>query len=47
MGAAHMPAALPAGAGARTVLRIEGFAESVTYRLGELARLLDDVHAAD
>ena len=34
-GAAHLPAALDGGC-ARTLLRIEGFAASVAYRLGEL-----------
>ena len=38
-GAAHLPANLD-GAGARTLIRIEGFAFSVDYRLGELHKLL-------
>jgi glycolate oxidase FAD binding subunit len=45
-GAAH----LPAGSGAsraRTVLRIEGFPEQITYRSGELARRLNGGGAPD
>ncbi|WP_407526817.1 glycolate oxidase subunit GlcE [Methylobacterium oryzisoli] len=38
-GAAHWPAGVGAGE-ARTFLRIEGFAASIDYRLGELRRLL-------
>src|SRR3954466_1797412 len=38
-GAAHLPAGI-AGDDARTLMRIEGFAGSVEYRLGELKRLL-------
>ncbi len=38
-GAAHLPAGRGAGE-ARTLIRIEGFSESITYRLGELRRLL-------
>ena len=38
-GAAHLPAGT-GGAEARTLMRIEGFANSVAYRLGELRRLL-------
>ncbi|WP_430911063.1 glycolate oxidase subunit GlcE [Methylobacterium sp. sgz302541] len=38
-GAAHLPAGID-GESARTLLRIEGFSDSVTYRLGELSRLL-------
>jgi len=38
-GAAHLPAGLD-GAGARTLIRIEGFSFSVAYRLGELRKLL-------
>jgi glycolate oxidase FAD binding subunit len=38
-GAAHLPAGI-GGPEARTLIRIEGFAPSVDYRLGELRRLL-------
>jgi glycolate oxidase FAD binding subunit len=38
-GAAHLPTNLD-GAGARTLIRIEGFSFSVDYRLGELRKLL-------
>lgn len=38
-GAAHLPAGRGAGQ-ARTLLRIEGFSDSIEYRLGELRRLL-------
>ena len=38
-GAAHLPEAVSPG-GARTLVRIEGFAGAVEYRLGELRRLL-------
>lgn len=38
-GAAHLPAGIE-GAGPRTLMRIEGFSESIDYRLGELRRLL-------
>jgi glycolate oxidase FAD binding subunit len=38
-GAAHLPAGIAAD-NARTLMRIEGFAGSVEYRLGELKRLL-------
>ena len=38
-GAAHLPGGV-GGATARTLLRIENFADSVDYRLGELAKLL-------
>jgi glycolate oxidase FAD binding subunit len=37
-GAAHLPAGL--GGTARTLLRIEGFSDSIDYRLGELRALL-------
>jgi glycolate oxidase FAD binding subunit len=43
-GAAHLPAE---GAGARTLIRIEGFSASVDYRLGELRKLLKPFGAAD
>ena len=45
-GAAHLPAALD-GAGARTLLRIEGFSLSVDHRLDALRRLLKGFGAAD
>jgi glycolate oxidase FAD binding subunit len=45
-GAAHLPAGLD-GAGARTLIRIEGFSFSVDYRLGELKRLLKRHGAAE
>jgi glycolate oxidase FAD binding subunit len=45
-GAAHLPASLD-GAGARTLVRIEGFSVSVQYRLGELQKLLRPFGAAD
>ena len=38
-GAAHLPAGL-AGSGARTLMRLEGFSDSIAYRTGELRRLL-------
>ncbi|WP_342162725.1 glycolate oxidase subunit GlcE [Methylobacterium sp. SD21] len=38
-GAAHLPAGRGSGE-ARTLIRIEGFSDSITYRLGELRRLL-------
>lgn len=38
-GAAHLPAGI-GGSEARTLVRIEGFSDSITYRLGELRRLL-------
>jgi glycolate oxidase FAD binding subunit len=38
-GAAHLPAGIEGGV-ARTLMRIEGFSESIDYRLGELRRLL-------
>ena len=38
-GAAHLPAGI-GGAQARTLMRVEGFATSVDYRLGELRSLL-------
>ena len=38
-GAAHLPAGI-GGESARTVMRLEGFADSIAYRLGELRRLL-------
>ncbi|SDD77949.1 glycolate oxidase FAD binding subunit [Bradyrhizobium brasilense] len=37
-GAAHLPAKI--GGGARTLIRVEGFPDSVEYRLGELRSLL-------
>ena len=45
-GAAHLPANLD-GAGARTLIRIEGFSVSIDYRLGELKRLLKRFGAAE
>ena len=45
-GAAHLPQNLD-GAGARTLIRIEGFSGSVQYRLGELRKLLRPFGAAD
>src|SRR5215218_465890 len=45
-GAAHLPANLD-GAGARTLIRIEGFSFSVDYRLGELRRLLKGFGGGD
>src|SRR5215211_236659 len=45
-GAAHLPANLD-GAGARTLIRIEGFSVSIDYRLGELRRLLKRFGAAE
>lgn len=45
-GAAHLPANLD-GTGARTLIRIEGFSDSVQYRLGELQKLLKAFGAAD
>jgi glycolate oxidase FAD binding subunit len=38
-GAAHLPAGLGTPE-ARTLMRLEGFSDSITYRLGELRRLL-------
>ena len=38
-GAAHLPAGID-GADARTPMRLEGFSESLDYRLGELRKLL-------
>ncbi|PZP66018.1 glycolate oxidase subunit GlcE [Methylorubrum populi] len=38
-GAAHLPAGI-AGPGARTLMRLEGFSDSIAYRTGELRRLL-------
>lgn len=38
-GAAHLPAGIDGGA-ARTLMRIEGFSDSIDYRLGELRGLL-------
>ncbi|GJD72620.1 glycolate oxidase subunit GlcE [Methylobacterium goesingense] len=38
-GAAHLPGGIE-GAGPRTLMRIEGFSESIDYRLEELRRLL-------
>ena len=38
-GAAHLPAGI-GGADARTLMRLEGFSDSIEYRLGELRRLL-------
>ncbi|GJE46697.1 hypothetical protein AEGHOMDF_5904 [Methylobacterium soli] len=38
-GAAHLPAGI-GGPEARTLMRLEGFAESIDYRAGELRRLL-------
>lgn len=40
-GAAHLPAGV-AGEQARTLLRIENFASSVAYRIGELQRIVGD-----
>ena len=45
-GAAHLPAGRGAGE-ARTLIRIEGFSESITYRLGELRRLLKRFGASE
>lgn len=45
-GAAHLPAGLD-GAGARTLIRIEGFSTSVDYRLGELKTLLRRFNPGD
>ncbi|HKH33038.1 MAG TPA: FAD-binding protein, partial [Beijerinckiaceae bacterium] len=45
-GAAHLPAGLD-GAGARTLIRIEGFSFSVDYRLGELRKLLKRFGSAE
>jgi glycolate oxidase FAD binding subunit len=45
-GAAHLPPGLD-GAGARTLIRIEGFSVSVQYRLGELQKLLRPFGAAE
>ncbi|MCY1644497.1 glycolate oxidase subunit GlcE [Methylorubrum sp. SL192] len=44
-GAAHWPAGI-GGAEPRTLMRVEGFAKSVDYRLGELRRLLRRYGAA-
>ncbi|GJD96702.1 hypothetical protein OCOJLMKI_3926 [Methylobacterium iners] len=38
-GAAHLPAGI-GGPEARTLMRVEGFSDSIDYRLGELRRLL-------
>ncbi len=38
-GAAHLPAGID-GSAARTAMRVEGFSDSVAYRLGELTKLL-------
>lgn len=48
-GAAHLPSYLPGAQGrdGRTLVRIEGFAASVDYRLGELRRLLRRAGDAD
>ncbi len=45
-GAAHLPAAVSGGA-ARTLLRLEGFAFSVTYRFEQLRCLLAEFGAAE
>ena len=45
-GAAHLPTGL-GGEGARTLIRIEGFEASVSYRLGELRRLLRPFGSAE
>jgi glycolate oxidase FAD binding subunit len=45
-GAAHVPASID-GAGARTLIRVEGFSFSVDYRLGELRKLLRGFGPAD
>lgn len=45
-GAAHLPAGID-GESAGTLLRIEGFSDSITYRLGELRRLLKRFGAAE
>ncbi len=45
-GAAHRPAGV-GGTHARTLIRLEGFAASVDYRFGELARLLAGYGAAE
>ncbi|MCJ2014054.1 FAD-binding protein [Methylobacterium sp. J-076] len=45
-GAAHLPAGTGA-AEARTLIRIEGFSDSITYRLEELRRLLKRFGAPD
>jgi glycolate oxidase FAD binding subunit len=45
-GAAHLPESLD-GAGARTLIRIEGFSFSVDYRLGELRKLLKQYGSAE
>jgi glycolate oxidase FAD binding subunit len=44
-GAAHLPAAN--GEAARTLIRIEGFAPSLTYRTGEIAKLLKNSGSLD
>ena len=46
LGAAHLPAGVD-GAQAKTLLRIEGFADSVKYRLEQLQNLLRTFGAAD
>jgi glycolate oxidase FAD binding subunit len=38
-GAAHLPSGMD-WSGARTLIRVEGFADSVTYRLGEIGKLV-------
>ncbi|WP_375463954.1 glycolate oxidase subunit GlcE [uncultured Methylobacterium sp.] len=45
-GAAHLPAGLE-GAHARTLMRLEGFSESLDYRIGELRKLLRPFGAAE
>ncbi|MGN8547048.1 FAD-binding protein [Bradyrhizobium sp. 13971] len=44
-GAAHLPAKI--GGGARTLIRVEGFPDSVEYRLGELRSLLKAFDTAE
>lgn len=46
MAAAHLPARI-AGDQARTLLRLENFSDSIEYRAGELALLLDDYGTPD
>ena len=45
-GAAHLPAGIN-GADARTLMRLEGFSESLDYRIGELQKLLKRFGAAE
>jgi len=45
-GAAHLPASLD-GAGARSLIRIEGFSFSVDYRVGELRKVLKRFGSAE